>query len=130
MTPQAKRLTPERKVYKRKTRRIIWKNTVYWSVTKFDGIVIDLNFRYGGGYFTVLPISDKEYRKTNFTPASISVVNKGIHTVFNIVDDWNHKHTLSIHNSLVGEIKESLNGCLDNELITLQDYTQYINSLK
>lgn len=74
---------------------------------KFNGKIIDIDNpvscitgeSVGCGFFTVLPISEREYRKTHKTEARYVSKNIGTKTHFIVFDDWGKEHQFTIDNS-------------------------------
>ena len=77
---------------------IIWENRRFYSITKFDCHIVDLQTtKEGGSYCTVIPISDFEYRKKTPTKAAVKVTElKNGYTEFEISCDWGQKSIMLI----------------------------------
>lgn len=90
---------------------------VYSSIDKFDCHTISLNTAGGGGYGTVIPISDLEYRKENPTKAGV-VIHIGIkQTDFYITSDLGDEYLVSIDNCHNSEIMSAIISANDLGLI-------------
>ena len=89
---------------------------------KFDCHVLSFGYNEGdGGYMTVIPISDKEYREKHPTKARVDVrISLGV-TSFRIYDDRGEQHLVILCNSLKEEIQQAIKSAFDNNLI--QEYT-------
>lgn len=92
---------------------VIWQGCRYFCINRFDGRIVDLRLlKDGGGYFTALPISPKEYRLSNPTKAKVIISEGEFRTVFTIYDDWGEKHIMEIPRSMVKEIEEAKEGII------------------
>jgi hypothetical protein len=116
----------------------------YWytHIQKFNGKIIDLRVDYDdkelidkiknkynnlgcAGYFTVLPISDKEFRNNEDGCCSKQnvevIINKNLYgwenyTVFMIFDDWGNQHTIYIQNIHKDEIEKAIESTKEQDI--------------
>lgn len=67
-----------------------------------------------GSYFTVIPVSGKDYRKDNPTKCGYSILEMGANTMITIYTDYGQAHKIVINDPELASILESdLN---DNEI--------------
>jgi hypothetical protein len=93
-------------------------NKVYDEIVKFDGRILNFKYKTGGSYFTVLPISDLNYRKKNPTKAKAEVKILLNRTTFIITDDWGKRTSVHIENYHEKEIAEAIKSLKEQELLT------------
>lgn len=96
---------------------IIWEDEVYSKIIRFDCHIVELETKYGGGYFTVIPISPPEYRKHTPTKARVVIEDDGGYTTFKIYCDWGQCHLMQIPNEMVEAIEMGRQGAVDNDLL-------------
>jgi len=98
---------------------VIWEERKYYGIEKFDCHVVDLftTPTHEGGYCTVIPISDKEYRKKNPTKAAVKIEKEKDWTIFNIYSDWGGLSVMKIHNSLNKEIEFATKAAISRMLL-------------
>lgn len=98
---------------------IIWSNREFYAIEKFDCHVVDLKTTpNGGGYCTVIPISDLDYRKKNPTKASVSVKQlKNGYTEFLIRSDWGQEYQMLIPTIQKGKIDFAINLAKEMQLL-------------
>ena len=91
----------------------------YVAIEKFNCHVISLQEAHGSGYTTVLPISDKEYRKKYGTKAKVKITNaiEG-YTSFWCYDDLGNCQIMDIPNHLQKQIEFAKQAAIDNELFS------------
>lgn len=87
---------------------VVWQGKQYEAIDKFDCRVVGLKNELNGygGYFTVIPISSKEYRENEReTKAAVVITENAGWTLFSIYSDWGECYEMNIHNSLKKEIE-------------------------
>ena len=97
---------------------VIFEGRKYFGIKEFDckcvGLFTEQTLQ--GTFFTVIPISDKEYRKKSPTKAAVKITQNKGWTIFKIYNDWGGISEMRIHNSLKKEIdfakQEAINQCL------------------
>lgn len=102
---------------------VIYNRKPFLSIIEFDCRIIHLNTICGGTFFTVLAISNKDYREAHpMTDRAKVVINKDqIYTHFNITDDWGDLFTLSIPNYMNEYIDTAILKANEMGLIKLPD---------
>lgn len=78
---------------------VICQGCEYEKVNKFDCHIVDLD-----NFFTVIPISPKEYRDKNPTKAAVRIEDDGTKTTFKINNDWGALYSLTMPNHMAMEI--------------------------
>lgn len=98
---------------------VIWENRKWFSIIKFDCVSIHLQpVKEGGGYFTHLPISPKEYRaKKEDSKACVALYKTDSYVHFIITDDWGEKRTMKIPVTMSVEIETAIKAALNQELL-------------
>jgi hypothetical protein len=97
---------------------IIFEGNKYFGIKEFDCKCVWLftEETLKGTFFTVIPTSNKEYRKNNPTESKVEIETKNDWTIFKIYSDWGQCYEMKIHNSLKTEIdfakQEAINKCL------------------
>jgi hypothetical protein len=82
-----------------KNKSVIFNNEEYFKIIKFDCNVVDLSYKEGGGYFTVLPVS---------THSKVEINKDNNRTTFIITDDWGKVHVMLIPNFMNEEIATAI----------------------
>jgi hypothetical protein len=79
---------------------IIFENQVFTNAREINlkNGVIDLINKYGGGFFTKIPISDEAYRKTHKTKYNVKCRVGFYFVEYEILDDWGKQHIICISN--------------------------------
>lgn len=98
-------------------KKVIFENREYDHINKFDCRIVDLGFKEGGSFFTVLPVSDLEYRENNPTKASVTVSYNKQYATFLIASDWGQVYTIKIPISMIKEIEAAINAAKRQKLI-------------
>jgi hypothetical protein len=86
---------------------VIFEGRKYFGIREFDckcvGLFTEKTLQ--GTFFTVIPISNSEYRKKSPTKAKVEIETKDDWTIFKMFNDWGQCHKMEIHNSLSKEIE-------------------------
>ncbi len=86
---------------------VIFEGRKFFGIREFDchsvGLFTEKTLQ--GTFFTVIPISDAEYRKKSPTKAKVEIETKDDWTIFKMYSDWGQCHKIEIHNSLSKEIE-------------------------
>ena len=96
---------------------VIWEGREFYEIIEFDCHVINLSYKGGGGFFTVLPISPLKYRRKNGTQSEIQIKETHLYTIFSIWDDWGEKKEMQIPNSMLDKIETAKKWAIKNELL-------------
>ncbi len=97
---------------------ILWQNDIYHGIIKFDGRIIYLRKSEDGGtYFTILPISEKEYRKKHPTKACVRMSQEGVKIRFEITDDWGDNYFLYISTDMENQIEKAKKAIIAENLL-------------
>jgi len=88
---------------------VIFEGREYQKIRKFDCIVLNFQNTEGPGYFTVLPISPKEYREEQTkagrtTKAKVEIIEYLHFVKFEITDDRGEIHRVTISKDMKKEI--------------------------
>jgi hypothetical protein len=91
-------------------------------VREFDCHVLSIDFKGGGGFATVFPVSDKAYRDTRkaqgkATPNKVIIEDDGEFTTFLITDDWNTTFEVSIDNCHYPAIQRAIDKAKEDGLL-------------
>ena len=97
---------------------IIFEGKKYFGVQKFDCHIVGLftEETLQGKFFTVIPISPKDYRKTRPTKAKVEIDIEKEWTIFKIFSDWGKCYVMQMHNSLKNEIKIAKDAAIEQGL--------------
>lgn len=96
-------------------RLIEWEGRRYYAVVQFDGRVVDLQTTSeGGGYFTALPISPKDYRANHPTSAGARYRRYGGKHIFTITDDHGKEYELAFP-AKMSDLKNSILAALKGQ---------------
>ena len=105
-----------------KTRKKVrWTNEgvtrYFFGIKKFNCRVVSLLTKWGGTYFTVIPISKLEYRAKNKSSAHVKISKDDDYITFMIYDDWGQEHIMEIPRSMKREIKYATQSAVDDKLL-------------
>jgi hypothetical protein len=94
---------------------VIFEGRKYFGVREFDCHCVGLftEETLQGTFFTVIPISPKEYRETSPTKAKVEISTENDWTVFKIFCDWGQCHIMQLHNTLKDEINTAKNAAIE-----------------
>ena len=92
------------------------------TIREFDCRVISIKYNGGGGFFTALPISPKEYRESlkHELPDKVEVTYDSEYTIFTITDDWGNEYTVAIDNHHQTAINNAINSAKEQGLLSPQ----------
>ena len=90
------------------------------TVLKFDCHVISVDFKGGGGFCTVLPISPREYRESQnrILPDKVEIAYDSEYTTFIITDDWGNEYEVAIDNHHQTAINNAINSAKEEGLLS------------
>ncbi len=98
---------------------VIFEGRKYFGIREFDckcvGLFTEKTLQ--GTFFTVIPISDLEYRKKSPTKSKVEIEVKGDWTIFKIFSDWGECSKMEIHNSLSKEIEFAKEKAVEQRLL-------------
>jgi hypothetical protein len=87
-------------------------------INKFDCHIIDLGYKEGGSFFTALPISPLEYRKSHPNDkVGVRVSKNQKKTTFFISDDYGLIHQIVIDNIHEKEINNAIDAARKQEIL-------------
>jgi hypothetical protein len=96
---------------------VIYEGRKYDSVREFDCHIVSLKYKEGGGFMTVIPMSDRRYREEYRDPSrwnnAVWITKTKMYTTFHIVDDWNVEHVISLSNGMKREIDKAISSAKD-----------------
>lgn len=97
---------------------VIFEGTKYFGIREFDCHVVGLftEKTLRGTFFTVIPISSKEYRDKKPTKAKVKIEIKKDYTIFKMFSDWGSCSVMEIHNSLKDEISVAKEAAIEQGL--------------
>lgn len=103
--------------------KVVYQWFRYEGIEKFDCRIVSLLKQERGAarFFTVIPISPKEYRKEHQTRAGVFIETQGDWTRFYITSDWGETYTVAIHNSLSEEIEIATQAAKDQQLLITKE---------
>lgn len=93
---------------------VLFEGNEFSSIEEFDGHILSFGSEINGkciGFFTVLPISPKDYRDEYYTVdyAKIEISNIKDFVVFNIFTDRKRPYSVRIREQYKEEIKKAIN---------------------
>ena len=96
---------------------IYYKDMKFDKVEQFDCHVLSFEYKEGGRYWTVLPISPLEYRKDYPTGACVEVEYGKRSTKFFITDDCRRTHIVILTNKHKEAIEFAVNEAREQGLL-------------
>ncbi len=93
------------------------------KISSFDCHVLSINFKGGGSFSTVFPISDKSYRENTakrgrIMPDKVSTYYDSEFTTFIIIDDYGTQYEVRIDNIHGSAIHNAINKAKEYGLIS------------
>lgn len=97
---------------------VIWQDSEYDYINEFDCHIVDLGYKEGGSYFTCIPISCLEYRKTSKKKCQQVVIkNNDKYVEFHIRDDWDILYIMKIPFYMRDKIEIAKQAAIQQELL-------------
>lgn len=86
---------------------VIFEGRKFFGIQEFDcySVALFTEETLQGTFFTIIPISNIEYRKKTPTKAKVGIKTTKHWTIFEIYSDYGRCYEIKIHNSLSKEIE-------------------------
>lgn len=97
---------------------VIFEGIEYYGINAFDCRVVDLKTtKDGGGFFTCIPISDLEFRKTHNCKCWVDMKIEKKYTHFTIYNDWGTPSIMCVPNYMKDKIDKAIEGAIEQGLM-------------